>query len=162
MFGGEMSLDNSLHAGRVVGANRRRTTPVAAAVLIVGAALILTSAAIHLHLWATGYRHVGTIGPLFFAQGALGIALSLLIALIRRAFVALIGALFLLGTIVGLLLASHGGLFGYRTTMSAPWAKTSLVIEAAALVLLCAGSALAVWAERAHVRYMRSLKSTMS
>ncbi|MGA2529590.1 MAG: hypothetical protein ABSG36_10570 [Acidimicrobiales bacterium] len=160
MFGGNVSLDNSLRTGRVIGAGRRRTAPAAAAVLMLGAALVLASAAIHLHLWATGYRHIGTIGPLFFAQGALGIALGILVALVRRPFIALITALFALGTVVGLLLASHGGLFGYRTTMHAPWATTALSIEVAAVVLLCLGSTLAVSAERTHARYMRSFKST--
>jgi len=141
-----------------VGAGRRRTTPTASAILIVGAGLLIASAVIHLHLWATGYRHIGTIGPLFFTQGVVGIFLSILIALIRRIFVALLGALFELGTILGFLLASHGGLFGYQTTMNAPWAKASLVIEAAAVVALVAGGLLAVLAERAHVRRWRSLK----
>jgi hypothetical protein len=154
-----VSLDSSVRTGRVLGAGRRPTAPVAAAFLIVGAALLMASAAIHLHLWATGYRKIGTIGPLFFAQGALGILLSLLVALIRRIFVALLAALFAVGTILGLLLASHGGLFGYRTTMSAPFAKTSLVIEVAAVALLLLGGTLAVSAERAHVRRWRSLKS---
>ena len=152
-----MSIDSDIPA-RVVGARRRRTAPTASAILVAGAALLIASAVIHLHLWATGYRHIGTIGPLFFTQGAVGIFLSILIALIRRIFVALLGALFDLGTMLGLLLASHGGLFGYQTTLSAPWAKTSLGIEAASMVALVAGGVLAVLAERAHVRRWRSLK----
>jgi len=159
MRGGNMSVDSSVRTGRVVGAGRRPTAPAASAMLIAGAALLLTSAAIHLHLWADGYRSIVTIGPLFFAQGVLGIFLGLLVALIRRIFVALVAALFALGTIVGLLLASHGGIFGYKTTMSAPWAQTTLEVEIAAVVLLCAGGAVAVWAERAHVRRWRSQKS---
>jgi len=152
-----LSIDSDIPA-RVVGAGRRRTAPTASAILVAGAALLIASAVIHLHLWATGYRHIGTIGPLFFTQGAVGIFLSILIALIRRIFVALLGALFELGTMLGLLLASHGGLFGYQTTLSAPWAKTSLGIEAASMVALLAGGVLAVLAERAHVRRWRSLK----
>lgn len=152
-----MSIDSDIPA-RVVGAGRRRTAPTASAILVAGAALLIASAVIHLHLWATGYRHIGTIGPLFFTQGAVGIFLSILIALIRRIFVALLGALFELGTMLGLLLACHGGLFGYQTTLSAPWAKTSLGIEAASMVALLAGGVLAVLAERAHVRRWRSLK----
>ena len=157
MPGGDLSIDSDIPA-RVVGAGRRRTAPAASAILVAGAALLIASAVIHLHLWATGYRHIGTIGPLFFTQGAVGIFLSILIALIRRIFVALLGALFELGTMLGLLLASHGGLFGYQTTLSAPWAKTSLAIEAASMVALVAGGVLAVLAERAHVRRWRSLK----
>jgi hypothetical protein len=162
MPGGNMSVDSSVRTGRVVGAGRRPPAPAAAAMLVLGACLLLASAGIHLHLWANGYKNIGTIGPLFFAQGALGILLGVLIALIRRVFVALLGALFGLGTIVALLFASHGGLFNYRTTLSAPFATTSLAIEAAAVALLCTGGAVAVWAERAHVRRWRSLKSSGS
>ena len=145
-------------SGRVVGAGRRRTGPVASAVLVLGAALLLSSSIIHLHLWVDGFRRTSTIGQLFFAQGAVGIALSILVALIRRIFIALLGALFATGTIIALLLASHGGIFGYRTTLSAPFAKTALAVEAAAIVLLVGGGCLAVAAERAHVRRWRSLK----
>jgi hypothetical protein len=145
--------------GRVIGADRRRTAPVPAALLVAGAALLMASAAIHLQLWANGYRSITTIGPLFFAQGAFGILISLLVALVRRVFVAFVGALYALATVIGLLFASHGGLFGYQTTMSVPWAKTSLIVELAAVALLCTGGGLAVMTERAHVQRWRSLKS---
>lgn len=161
MAGGYLRVDSDVPA-RVLGAGRRQTAPTASAILIVGAALLIASAVIHLHLWATGYRHIGTIGPLFFTQGAVGIFLSILIALVRRIFVALLGALFELGTLLGLLLACHGGLFGYQTTLSAPWAKTSLGVEAASVVALVAGGLLAVLAERAHLRRWRSLKFPVS
>lgn len=156
-----MSVDSSVRMGRVIGADRRRTAPVPAALLVAGAGLLMASAAIHLNLWASGYRSIATIGPLFFAQGAFGILISLLVALIRRIFIALVGALYALATVIALQLASHGGLFGYRTTMSVPWAKTSLVIELAAIALLCAGGGLAVMTERAQVRRWRSLKSPL-
>lgn len=153
-----MRLENDVGTGRVVGAARRPTAPIPSAVLIVGAALVITSAVIHLHLWADGFRNIATIGPLFFAQGFIGIVLSILIALIRRVFIALVGAVFMTGTIIGLMIASHGGIFGYHTTLSAPWARTSLEVEVAAIVLLVGGGALAVIEERAHVRRWRSLK----
>ncbi|MGD0284886.1 MAG: hypothetical protein ABSC31_00685 [Acidimicrobiales bacterium] len=128
-------------------------------VIIAGAALLVTSAAIHLHLWANGYRYKTTIGPLFFAQGVLGVLLSLAIALVRRVSVAVIGALFAAGTIAALLVSVHVGLFGYRSYMNAPWAKTTVIIEAAAAVVLLIGGSLAVWVERAHIRRWRSFKT---
>ena len=128
-------------------------------VIIAGAALLVTSAAIHLHLWANGYRYKTTIGPLFFAQGVLGVLLSLAIALVRRVSVAVIGALFAEGTIAALLMSVHVGLFGYRSYMNAPWAKTTVIIEAAAAVVLLIGGSLAVWVERAHIRRWRSFKT---
>jgi LytS/YehU family sensor histidine kinase len=119
----------------------------------------MASAVIHLHLWAGGYRNVRTIGPLFFVQGVFGIVLSLSIALIRRISVAVLGALYAAGTVAGLLVAVHLGLFGYRTTMNVAWAETSLVIEVTAVVFLVIGGCLAVWFERAHVRRWRTTKS---
>jgi hypothetical protein len=44
--------------------------------VVVGAALVASTGAIHLHLWATGYRTIPTIGPLFLFQGIAGAALA--------------------------------------------------------------------------------------
>jgi len=154
-----VSSDHDVRTGRAVGAGRRPTGPVVSLVIIAGAALLVTSAAIHLHLWANGYRYKTTIGPLFFAQGVLGVLLSLAIALVRRVSVAVIGALFAAGTIAALLVSVHVGLFGYRSYMNAPWAKTTVIIEAAAAVVLLIGGSLAVWVERAHIRWWRSFKT---
>ena len=94
------------------------------------------SAVIHLHLWSTGYRHIPTIGPLFLLQGLLGIGLGVTVAVTRRAWASLAGALFALSTIGGLLLSVEVGLFGFRDSFAAPDATLSLVVESAAAVLL--------------------------
>src|SRR5580700_3836087 len=44
--------------------------------LVVGAALLASSGAIHLQLWAMGYRTIPTIGPLFLLQGIAGVLLA--------------------------------------------------------------------------------------
>lgn len=157
--GGTMSVDSTVRTGRVVGAGRRPTAPLASLVIIAGAALLMASAVIHLHLWASGYRNIRTIGPLFFVQGVFGIVLSISIALIRRISIVWLGALYAGGTVVALLVAVQHGLFGYRTTMNAAWAATSLVIELSSVVLLFTGGGLAVWAERIHVRRWRAHRS---
>jgi len=125
---------------------------VASLVLVAGAALILVSGIIHLHLWTTGYKNIPKIGPLFLVQGIAAIILFVAISLIRRVFIAVLGALFAAGTIAGLLGSVHFGLFGYRELMTAPWATTSLIIESAAVVLLLAGTGLVLYGERADVR----------
>ncbi len=142
-----------------MGAGRRPTAPLASLIIVAGAGLLMASAIIHLHLWAGGYRNISTIGPLFFVQGVFGIMLALAIAIIRRISVAMLGALYAAGTIAALYAAVHIGLFGYRTTMNADWATTSVIIELIAVVLLAAGGGLAVWAERAHVRRWRRTKT---
>jgi hypothetical protein len=147
-----VTVDPRARTGPLVGAGRRPTGLVASLVLIAGAGLLVVSAIIHLHLWASGYKHIPKIGPLFLVQSIAGIVLALAVALIRRVFIAILGALYAAGTIAGLLVSVHHGLFGFRETMSAPWANTSLIIEGAAVVVLLVGGALVLRGERAGIR----------
>ena len=101
-----------------------------------GAVLLLLSAIIHLHLWSQGYKHIPTIGPLFVLQGVVGIVAALAVAVFRR-FVVLAGAaMFAIATAGGLVLSILVGLFGFRESIHAPYATSSLTIEVAAFVLL--------------------------
>lgn len=109
---------------------------VSAVLCLVGAVLLVVSSVIHLHLWSTGYRHIPTIGPLFLLQGVVGIVLALAVAVTRRAWAALAGALFAASTIAGLVLSVEIGLFGFKDSLSAPDATLSLVVESVALIVL--------------------------
>jgi hypothetical protein len=111
---------------------------------LAGAVLLGVSAAIHFHLWSTGYRHIPTIGPLFLLQGIAGVALAVVVAVTRRAWATLLGAGFAAGTIAGLLLSVEVGLFGFKDSLSAPYATLSLVVESAATVVLAAATLTAV------------------
>ena len=51
---------------------------------LAGAALIIISAIIHLHLWASGYRGIAVIGPLFLAQGVISIPFAVVLGVFRR------------------------------------------------------------------------------
>jgi hypothetical protein len=101
---------------------------------------LIVSSAIHLHLWSTGYRHIPTIGPLFLLQGVAGIVMAVAVAVSRQAVVTAVGALLALGTIGGLVVSVEIGLFGFKDSFSAPDATLSLVVEAAAFVVLAAAS----------------------
>jgi hypothetical protein len=101
-----------------------------------GGLLLIISALIHLHLWAGGYRHIPTIGPLFLLQGAAGIALALVVTVSRQPLAVVAGALFALGTLGGLVLSIEVGLFGFKDSLSAPYATLSVVVESAAFVAL--------------------------
>jgi hypothetical protein len=147
-----VTVDHHARPKPFVGAGRRRPGFFASLVVVAGAALLVVSAIIHLHLWASGYRNIRTIGPLFLVQGVLGIILGVSVALIRRVFIAVLGALFALGTLGGLLWSVHFGLFNYRENMAAPWATSSLVIEAVAAGVLLLGGALVLHRERATIR----------
>lgn len=112
-------------------------------VLVLGAVLVAASGAIHLHLWTGLYRRVPTIGPLFLAQGIAALVLAVLVAALRRPWVAGLAALLMLGTIGAFLLAVTRGLFGFVDAWGAPDAVSAFVSEVAAAVLLVAGGLLA-------------------
>jgi hypothetical protein len=114
-------------------------TGVALPVRLAGAALLGATAGIHLHLWATGYRDIQWIGPLFLANAVGGIALALAVLLAPGrllAWACAAGALLELGTLGGLLLSVTVGFLGFFETWEAPLARTSAVVEVAGAVLL--------------------------
>ena len=111
--------------------------------LVIGSALVAASSAIHLELWSMGYRTIRTIGPLFLVQALAGLLLAVLLLLSRRLLVVVAATGFMIGTIGGLLLSAHFGLFGFMETLAAPYAGLSLAIEGAgAAVLAVVGTVL--------------------
>lgn len=119
------------------------------ALVFAGAALLVVSAAIHLHLWDNGYSGVAVIGPLFLAQGVVGILLGVSAGVLARLAFVLSAAGMLTGTAVALLLSVSVGLFGFRDSLAAPYAEMSLVVELVGAALLLAAAALVVTAGRA-------------
>ncbi len=119
-----------------------RTRPAVTGLVVVGAGLLGATAGIHLHLWLGGYRRVPTVGPLFLLQAVGGFGLAGAVLLWRRVRFLVAGALFQLATVTGLLLSLEVGLFGFRDSLSAPLAITSLVIELAGAAVLLGCSAL--------------------
>ncbi|HEY1633526.1 MAG TPA: hypothetical protein VGF64_02125 [Acidimicrobiales bacterium] len=104
--------------------------------VVVGAALVATTGAIHLHLWASGYRTIPTIGPLFLFQGIAGAVLAVVLVVWRRLLTVVAAAGFMIATIGGLLLSVYVGLFGFTDTLAAPFAGMSLGVESAGAVVL--------------------------
>ena len=116
--------------------------------IVAGAALVMVTGLIHLHLWSVGYRNIATIGWLFLAQSIAAMVLALLVVATRRLGATLLGAGFQVATAGGLLLSATVGLFGFHDGLDAPWAGTSLIVEGVgAGVLLMAATALA-WRHR--------------
>src|SRR5205823_964424 len=105
-----------------------------------GALLVATSAVIHLHLWSDGYRHIPTIGPLFLAQGLVGLGLALALVATRRLLVVAAAVAYMLASIGALIVSDVHGLFGLRDTLAVPYARSSLVVEIAGsgVLVLCA------------------------
>ena len=116
---------------------------------VVGAGLILWSSAIHLHLWATGYKHIATVGPLFLLQGIGSIPLAVALLGLRRVVLMVAGAALLVATAFGLLLSSWVALFGYQESLTMPYAGMSLVIEFGGAAVLLAAAALVLTGRRA-------------
>lgn len=112
------------------------------AIALSGAALTVTTAAIHLHLWLTGYKYVPTLGVLFLVQAITGFVLGPLIAIGRHLVLLLAGAGFMASSVVGLLLSATVGFVGIHDDLSTPWATPALVVELAAFVLFVTASAI--------------------
>jgi xanthine/uracil permease len=119
-----------------------RPGPVVSGLAWIGALLLVLSAIIHLHLWSQSYQHVPTIGPLFLTQGIAGIVLAIMVSVSRHLVMLISGALFAIGTIGGLLLSVYVGLFGFRDSLSAPYATLSLLFEAVAFAVLAGAAVL--------------------
>jgi hypothetical protein len=111
---------------------------------IVAAGLVVWMGWIHLHLYNHGYSHIHDIGPLFLANfvSALVVAVALLVTPSRLLPLAGLAAAGLAaGTLAGLLISVNYGLFGFRDSLSAPFAHLSLVVE---VLSIAAGLALSV------------------
>ncbi|MFE0252264.1 hypothetical protein [Streptomyces sp. NPDC059010] len=106
---------------------------------LAGAGLTAAMAAIHLRLWADGYRDLSTIGPLFLLNGIVGIllALALLVTPVRALGpVAAVTALFTAGTLGALFLSLTTGLFGFDESIDAELVRPTLYVETAGVLVL--------------------------
>ena len=110
----------------------------------LGGALLLWSAYVHFHLWSEtdGYRSIPTIGPLFLLQSIAGLVIGIGVVVVRRLWAAVIGIGFALSTIAGFLLSVAVGLFGFKDSWLAPFAKEAFIIEILAAVVFVAAAAL--------------------
>lgn len=118
---------------------------------ILGALLLLAIAGIHAYLWQQGYRSIEIIGPSFLAQTviAIGGALLVLIAPLRLLpIAAILGALFAVGSLAGLIISTTVGLFGFMESTAAQLWWETFWVEVAAIVVLGALTVLA--ARRRH------------
>ena len=124
----------------LLGRGPRRSTRqrdlAADAAFVVGGLLLVWSASIHAHLWDTGYRSIPTIGPLFLVQTVAGLVVGVGVGVLRRLWAALVGAGFALATLAGFLTSVAHGLFGFKDSWLAPFARQAFGVEVAAAVLL--------------------------
>lgn len=129
-----------------------RSAPVALALRVLGAALLLGIAVIHGHLWRQGYRDIDVIGPAFLLQTALGVLGAAAVVLAPRRLLpwaAAAGAAFAVGSLAALVLSTTVGLFGFMESTQAQYWWESFWVEGAAAVVLTALAVLA-WPRRRH------------
>ena len=126
------------------GRSRRPVDLGATAAFVIGGALLIWSAFIHFHLWSEtdGYRSIPTIGPLFLLQSITALIIGIGVVTIRRLWAGVIGIGFAMTTIAGFLLSVAVGLFGFKDSWMAPYAKQAFTIEILAVVMLVAAAGL--------------------
>ena len=136
------------------GRSRRPVDLAATAAFAVGGVLLVWSAYVHFHLWseADGYRSIPTIGPLFLLQSITGLVIGIGVVAVRRVWAAVIGIGFALTTIAGFLLSVANGLFGFKDSWLAPFAKQAFTIELLVAVVLIVAAALSLVRSDPHAR----------
>ncbi len=118
---------------------------------LVCVGLLIWAAAIHLHLWMEGYRDIPTVGPLFLADAVAGFVLAAILLVWPRPLAGLMGAGFMISTLVGLLVSLNFGLFGFRESSGASFVTETIILESVGAVALLAWS-VAVWHGRTRGR----------
>jgi membrane-bound ClpP family serine protease len=107
------------------------------------AGLLVWVAAIHLHLWSEGYRQIPTIGRLFLADAVAGFVLAALLLVWPSPLAGLLGAGFMVSTLVGLILSINIGLFGFQESIEASFVIESILLESIGTAALLAWAVLA-------------------
>jgi len=102
---------------------------------------VLLSGLIHLKLWINGgYQGISVIGPLFLIQGIAGILIAVALGIFRRMWLILVGAGYCVATVAGLLISVNFGLFGFKDSLLVPYATASLIEEIIGGVVLVAAA----------------------
>lgn len=117
---------------------------------IAGAVLLLGGGWVHLHLWQVGYRTIEVVGPLFLADAVTSAGLAVALVATGGLVPVLATVLFEIGAIVGLIVASTVGLFGFHETGVGVGAYivAAYAAEGGAVVSIAVGLAYRVGARR--------------
>lgn len=109
----------------------------------LSALFLLTMAGIHLYLVLDGVG--GTLGKLFVLNVIGGVALAVAVLVLRGQLLllaAVAATLFMVGTLIGLILALTVGLFGITEVWSYQLVPTTVVVESLGTVVLAVTTAL--------------------
>ena len=117
---------------------------------IVSAILLLVMGGIHLYLVFYGVG--GLLGKLFMLNAIGALVLAIVIVVVRTRLLtltAVLGLIFMAGTLLALILALTVGLFGIHEVMSFRLVPTTLVVESIGTSVLAITSLLAFRSQRA-------------
>lgn len=113
-----------------------RTGRTAWGLRVALAAVVAVSAVAHLQLWAQGMRDVAVVGPLFLLQGVAGLVIAVLAVTWRGPWPLLGGLGFGAASLLAFTVATTPlGLFGVHSRWSGGPEWVSAVTEAAAVLL---------------------------
>ena len=104
---------------------------------VLGALSLLAMGGIH--LWLVFHGTGGILGILFVLNAVGGLVLAVALLVTRGVLLrisAVLGLLFLAGTLLALVLALTVGLFGIRSSLDYDLATTTLVVESVGTVIL--------------------------
>jgi hypothetical protein len=96
------------------------------------ALLVATTGAIHLYLWFDYFHHVHVVGALFLVNAGVGLATGAALLVRRDVLLVLAAGGYALGTLVGFVVSTRWGLFGYRETFWGSWQEAAGGVELAA------------------------------
>jgi hypothetical protein len=103
---------------------------------VVLGAVVVVSALAHLQVWSQGMRNVAVIGPLFLLQAVAGLVLGVLLVVWRHWLPLLAAIGFGAATLLAFVIAtSPVGLFGVHSRWTGAPEWVSAITEAAAVVL---------------------------
>lgn len=102
-----------------------------------GAAALLVAAAgaIHLYLWFDYFHRVHVVGALFLLNAGAGLVIAAALLARRSLLIALLAGGYAIGTLVGFVISTRWGLFGYRETFWGSWQEAAGGVELAAALL---------------------------
>ena len=102
---------------------------------VIVAAAILVSGAVHLKLWADGFRDIDVIGPLFLLNAAGAVVIAAAVVL-WRSWLPLFAAVgFGASTLVAFVISATVGLFGVHEVWNGGYVITANISELVALVV---------------------------
>jgi hypothetical protein len=113
----------------------RRTASVQIAGRVALALLVAAAGAVHLYLYFDYFHRVHVVGVLFLVNAAAGLLIGVALLVLRDRLVLLAAFGYAVGTLVGFVVSTRWGLFGYHETFWGGWQEVAGAIELAAAFL---------------------------